>query len=132
VPAKSRSASSGLRGIQVAKNPVFRAHRQVRIVGRRDCFRVADHTATTHFSQETALAAHEAGWVELTVIVEFESVERAKAAYETDAYRRALASMMHGVERDLRILEGMCQPDSCYLVDVDFDSFADRNRDGFQ
>ena len=49
----------------------------------------------------------EAGWVERTVIVEFESVERAKAAYETDAYREALAAMADGVERDFRILEGV-------------------------
>jgi uncharacterized protein (DUF1330 family) len=57
-------------------------------------------------SRGIAIAAHEAGWVERTVIVEFESVERAKAAYETYAYREALAAMMDGVERDFRILEG--------------------------
>jgi uncharacterized protein (DUF1330 family) len=55
----------------------------------------------------TAIAAHEAGWVERTVIVEFDSVEMAEADYESDAYRVALAAMMGGVERDLRILVGV-------------------------
>jgi uncharacterized protein (DUF1330 family) len=58
-------------------------------------------------SRGIAVAAHEAGWVERTVIVEFESVEAAKAAYETGAYREAIAAMMGGVERDFRILEGV-------------------------
>jgi uncharacterized protein (DUF1330 family) len=38
-------------------------------------------------SRGIAVRAHEAGWLERTVIVEFESVEAAKAAYKTDAYR---------------------------------------------
>jgi uncharacterized protein (DUF1330 family) len=58
-------------------------------------------------SRRTAIAAHEAGWVERTVIVEFDSVEMAEAAYESDAYRVALAAMMGGVERDFRILVGV-------------------------
>ena len=58
-------------------------------------------------SRGKAIAAHEAGWLERTVIVEFDSVELAKAAYESDAYQAALAEMKGGVERDFRILEGM-------------------------
>ena len=58
-------------------------------------------------SRGTTIAAHEAGWVERTVIVEFDSVEMAEAAYESDAYRAALAAMMGGVERDFRILVGV-------------------------
>jgi uncharacterized protein (DUF1330 family) len=61
----------------------------------------------TFLSRDIAVAAHEAGWLERTVIVEFECVEAAKAAYETDAYREALAARMGGVERDFRILEGV-------------------------
>lgn len=61
----------------------------------------------TSLSRGITVAAHEAGWLERTVIVEFERVEAAEAAYETDAHRRALAAMMGGVERDFRILEGV-------------------------
>jgi uncharacterized protein (DUF1330 family) len=39
-------------------------------------------------SRGIAVAAHEAGRIERIVIVEFESVEAAEAAYETDAYLR--------------------------------------------
>jgi uncharacterized protein (DUF1330 family) len=59
------------------------------------------------FAPEWDIAAYEAGWVERTVIVEFDSVEMAEAAYESDAYRKALAAMMGGVERDFRILVGV-------------------------
>jgi uncharacterized protein (DUF1330 family) len=57
-------------------------------------------------SRGRAIAAHEAGWLERTVIVEFDSVGLAKAAYESDAYQVAIAAMNGKVERDFRILEG--------------------------
>lgn len=50
--------------------------------------------------------AHEAGLPQLTVIVEFDSYESALAAYETDAYKKALQALGSGVERDFRIVEG--------------------------
>jgi uncharacterized protein (DUF1330 family) len=53
-----------------------------------------------------AVAAHEAGRLERTVIVEFDTVEQARAAYESDAYRAALAELKGLIERDFRILEG--------------------------
>ncbi len=62
-------------------------------------------------SRGTAVAAHEAGWLERSVIVEFDSVAEAIAAYNTDAYQKAVAAMNHGVERDFRILEGTAEND---------------------
>jgi uncharacterized protein (DUF1330 family) len=48
---------------------------------------------------------HEAGLLERTVVVEFESLEQAKAAYHSPAYQAALAALAGGAERDLRIIE---------------------------
>ncbi len=49
---------------------------------------------------------YEAGRNERTVLIEFESVEKAIAAYESDAYRAALRALNGAAERDLRIIEG--------------------------
>ena len=47
----------------------------------------------------------ESGVMERTVVIEFESVEHAVAAYESPAYQEALRALGEGAERDLRILE---------------------------
>jgi uncharacterized protein (DUF1330 family) len=39
-------------------------------------------------------------------VVEFESYERALAAYESEAYKKALLALGSGAERDFRIVEG--------------------------
>ncbi|HXZ08198.1 MAG TPA: DUF1330 domain-containing protein [Paraburkholderia sp.] len=57
-------------------------------------------------SRGVAKAAHGAGLVERTVLVEFDSVEQAIAAYESDAYQAALNILGDAVERDFRIVEG--------------------------
>lgn len=49
---------------------------------------------------------HEAGLQERAVLVEFDSYEIAVAAYESDAYRKALQALGSGAERDFRIVEG--------------------------
>jgi uncharacterized protein (DUF1330 family) len=51
--------------------------------------------------------AHEAGLKELTVVVEFESVEKAIAAYESAGYQAAAKIVQGKVKRDFRIVEGM-------------------------
>lgn len=61
----------------------------------------------TFRSRGKALAVHEAGWLERTVIVEFDSVAQAIAAYQTKAYQEAVAQLEGKVERDFRILEGL-------------------------
>lgn len=48
----------------------------------------------------------ENGIAQRTVVVEFESVEKAIAAYESPAYQEALALLGDSTERDLRIVAG--------------------------
>jgi uncharacterized protein (DUF1330 family) len=43
----------------------------------------------------------------LTVVIEFESVEAARAAHETPAYQEALAALGDGPVRDIRIVPGL-------------------------
>jgi uncharacterized protein (DUF1330 family) len=51
--------------------------------------------------------AFESGVMERTVVIEFESVERAVAAYESAAYQEALRVLGDAAERDLRIIEAL-------------------------
>ena len=53
------------------------------------------------------VVAHEAGIPERVVLIEFDSFEQAVAAYESAAYREALAELPDGFERDFRIIEGL-------------------------
>jgi uncharacterized protein (DUF1330 family) len=48
----------------------------------------------------------ESGCQERTVVIEFESVERAIAAHESDGYKAALRALDGGADRDMRIVEG--------------------------
>jgi uncharacterized protein (DUF1330 family) len=50
---------------------------------------------------------HEAGLDQRTVVIEFESVEKAIAAYESDAYKVALKVFNNAAKRDFRIVEGV-------------------------
>lgn len=54
-----------------------------------------------------AKKAFEAGKVQRSTLVEFDSLEAAIAAHETPEYKRALAALEGGVTRDLRIVEGV-------------------------
>ena len=49
---------------------------------------------------------HEAGLDESVVVVEFENLEKALAAYESDLYRPALKMLDNAAQRDFRIVEG--------------------------
>jgi uncharacterized protein (DUF1330 family) len=51
--------------------------------------------------------AHEAGLPLRTVIVEFDRYDTALAAYESEAYEKALQALGSGAERDHRIVEGV-------------------------
>ncbi len=49
---------------------------------------------------------HEAGVDQSVVVVEFENLEKAMAAYDSDLYRPALKVLDKAAERDFRIVEG--------------------------
>ena len=50
---------------------------------------------------------YEAGQGTLTVLLEFESVDAARAAHDTPAYQDALAALGDGAVRDVRIVPGL-------------------------
>lgn len=55
----------------------------------------------------TAAKAYEKGLLQRSVLIEFDSVERAAATHDSPAYRAALKALGNGAERDLRIIEGV-------------------------
>jgi uncharacterized protein (DUF1330 family) len=58
-------------------------------------------------ARAAAAQAYEAGQLQRTVLIEFESVERAIAAHDSPAYQAALAALDGGAIRDLRIVPGV-------------------------
>jgi uncharacterized protein (DUF1330 family) len=54
-----------------------------------------------------AAKAYEAGVAQRLVIIEFDSVEKAIAAHESEGYQAALKVFGKAADRDLRIVEGV-------------------------
>jgi uncharacterized protein (DUF1330 family) len=50
---------------------------------------------------------HESGLPERVVVIEFESVEKARAAYNSPEYQKAKAVLGNGAVRDVRIVSGV-------------------------
>ncbi|MGE3149411.1 MAG: DUF1330 domain-containing protein [Pseudorhodoplanes sp.] len=50
--------------------------------------------------------AYERGVKERLVIIEFDSIDAAKATHDSPAYQAALKALGNGVDRDLRLIEG--------------------------
>jgi uncharacterized protein (DUF1330 family) len=50
---------------------------------------------------------YEGGLDDRTVVIEFENLAEALAAYDTADYKEALRALADGAERDLRIVEGV-------------------------
>src|ERR1700709_873582 len=50
---------------------------------------------------------YEAGVMQRIVIIEFASVEKAIAAHDSAPYQAALKALANGVEREIRIVEGV-------------------------
>jgi uncharacterized protein (DUF1330 family) len=50
--------------------------------------------------------AYEAGLLQRTIVVEFDSYEIALAAHESEPYQKALHALGSGAQRDFRIVEG--------------------------
>ncbi|HLW82948.1 MAG TPA: DUF1330 domain-containing protein [Candidatus Acidoferrales bacterium] len=55
----------------------------------------------------TPAKTFEAGLNQRSVVIEFDSVEKAIAAYQSPAYQAALKVLHGAAERDIRILEGV-------------------------
>jgi uncharacterized protein (DUF1330 family) len=55
----------------------------------------------------SATQAYEAGQLERTVLIEFDSIEHAIAAHESPAYQAALAALDGGAVRDIRMVPGV-------------------------
>ena len=55
----------------------------------------------------TPTQVYEMGLKHRTVVIEFDSVEQARAAHDSPAYQDALAVLAGGAERDIRIVEGV-------------------------
>ncbi len=51
-------------------------------------------------------ATFEKGEATRTVLIEFDSVEAAVAAHDSDAYQEALRALGDGADRDLRVVPG--------------------------
>jgi uncharacterized protein (DUF1330 family) len=49
---------------------------------------------------------YELGLDDRTVVIEFDNLAKAIAAYETPDYKQALRALADGAERDVRIVEG--------------------------
>jgi uncharacterized protein (DUF1330 family) len=54
-----------------------------------------------------AVIAREQGVKDRTVVVEYASLEKATAAYDSQAYAEALKALGDGAVRDFRIVEGV-------------------------
>lgn len=54
-----------------------------------------------------AVEAHENGVSEQTVLIEFDSLDKAVAAYQSEDYQAALKALDGGADRDVRIFEGV-------------------------
>ncbi len=50
--------------------------------------------------------AYESGLMQRVVVIEFDSVDKAVAAHDSDAYQAALKALGSGADRDIRIVEG--------------------------
>lgn len=50
---------------------------------------------------------HESGLAQRVVVIEFENVDKARAAFNSEAYGKAREILKGAVERDVRIVEGV-------------------------
>ena len=50
---------------------------------------------------------YELGMMQRTVVLEFDSVEKATSAYDSPAYQAALTALDDGADRDMRIVGGI-------------------------
>jgi uncharacterized protein (DUF1330 family) len=58
-------------------------------------------------ARAVAAQVYEAGLAERTVLIEFDSLDAARAAYNSPAYQQALTKLAGGADREIRIVEGL-------------------------
>jgi uncharacterized protein (DUF1330 family) len=63
-------------------------------------------TGATFVARGVPEQTYEAGEKTRTVVIEFDSVEAARAAHDSPAYQDALAALDGGAVRDMRIVPG--------------------------
>ena len=51
--------------------------------------------------------SYEAGLMQRVVVIEFESIDAAVKAHDSEAYQAALRALDDGAERDIRFVEGV-------------------------
>jgi len=54
-----------------------------------------------------AVHTYEAGMMQRVVVVEFDSIDAAKAAHDSPGYQEALRALGDGAVRDIRLVEGL-------------------------
>jgi uncharacterized protein (DUF1330 family) len=73
--------------------------------------KLAGPALTSHggrfLARGVAVKSYEQGIAQRTVVIEFDSVEKAVAAHDGPAYQQALAALGATCERDMRIIEGV-------------------------
>ena len=89
------------------------AHRSISDESALRPMRALARPAVESFGGRDVIRLHEspdsdprAGLQQRTILVEFDSYEIGLAAYESEAYRKALQALGSGAERDFRIIEG--------------------------
>ena len=53
------------------------------------------------------MKAYESGVMQRVVVIEFDSVDKAVAAHNSEGYQAALKLLGNGADRDIRIVEGV-------------------------
>ena len=96
----------------MAKGYILSAHRSPADSKKRDAYTKlaipAFQDAGGKFLAKAAkVTPKENGINERTILIEFESYQKALAAYESEAYQKALKVLDGGADRDFRIFEGV-------------------------
>ena len=95
----------------MAKGYFFCAHKSPANPEKRDAYLVLATPAIIKaggkiLASTNIIDAHENGIAQQTVLIEFESLEKAKSAYNSPDYQMALKALDGGADRDIRIFEG--------------------------
>ena len=98
-------------GVFMPKGYFLSAHRSPANPQKREAYLQLAGSAMlkaggTILASTNKVEAHENGVSEQTVLIEFESLEKAIAAYNSEDYQKALEALDGGADRDIRIFEG--------------------------